>query len=89
MKKTEFRFKLLRIRTKLSFMAYQRDMTIIEMILNQILTTSRKMEKDGMIYKDPSFTYEALSEDDALVSELLNPWEVKSFVTLIQLNLKN
>ena len=37
MKKTEFRFKILKIRQKISQIAYEKDMTIMEMLLNQIL----------------------------------------------------
>ena len=47
------------------------------------------MEHDGIVYGDPSNSYESLCEDDELVDELLNPWELNSFVSLIHLNLKN
>ena len=37
MKKTEFRFKLLRIRQKISLMAFIKHMTINELFINTIL----------------------------------------------------
>ena len=64
-------------------------MTIVEMLLNQILKVSKNLEVDGIVYIDPENSYESLCEDDELVEELLNPWELNTFVTLVQLNLKN
>jgi len=42
-----------------------------------------------MVYKDMSNSYKVMDEDHDLVREILNPWELNSFVTLVQLNLKN
>ena len=49
MKKTEFRFKMLRIRQKISLMAFINHMTITELFMNAILTTFNNRFKDGLL----------------------------------------
>jgi len=53
MKKAEFRFKILRIRNKLSFMAFIKTMTFHELMLNTILRIIERLEKDGIVLRDP------------------------------------
>ena len=48
MKKTEFRFKMLRIRQKISLMAYINHVTISELFMNSIIITFNNRYKLGL-----------------------------------------
>ena len=84
MKKTEFRFKLLRIRQKISFMAYSKLMTIPELIVSTILRVFRNLEKAGMVYGNEKHCYERMNQEYALWKELLNPWLINTLIMAIQ-----
>ena len=48
MKKTEYRFKLLRIRQKISLMAFINHMTINELFMNTILKSYEDRYRNGL-----------------------------------------
>ena len=78
MRKTAFRFKLLRIRQKISYIAYEQRMTIPELILSTILRVYRELPQLGLVYADPTHSYECKAQDTGLLNELLDPWIVNT-----------
>jgi hypothetical protein len=48
-KKTLFKFKVLRIRMKISFMAFRKSMTIPQLILQAIMKSHDELVRDGSI----------------------------------------
>ena len=49
MKKTALKYSILRIRQKISFMAFMKKMTIQELILQTIVKSHEKFEAEGQI----------------------------------------
>ena len=54
---------MLRIRSKISFMAFHKTMTIEELFLTTIIRTSENMDKIGMIFRNPEeHSYKGLTK---------------------------
>ena len=62
--KTEIRYKILRIRCKISLMAYIKKQTVVELLMRTILSTSINLKKYGLV-SDTGYVTD-LNEREAL-----------------------
>ena len=74
MKQAVLRYKIIRIRSKISFLAFKNNKTIQELILENIHNSFANAEKNGLIYKNPAFNYDSLNKDKETVETFCDPW---------------
>ena len=67
-KKVCLKYMIMKIRMKISYMAFEKGMTIIELLLSSILCSYRTFVNDGLIQEDQ----ESKKRQDTLFNELIN-----------------
>lgn len=62
LRKIQFRYLVLKVRSKLSFMAFMKKQTVSELLINQILKSYRAFIKVGLITR--GIAQEMMDEED-------------------------